>query len=244
MAICPSQAIHIDGLSYRDHVFELPRPDLEYDRFHSLLLGRRSVRVFKDRPVPRELLEQIVEAISLAPMSFPPHKVQVTVIQQRETLEQALPLMVELYENLEGWLKNPVISFMIRRRAGREKFSTLKNHVLPTLPYRLPETKVGIRDTITRGAPAMLLLHAHHEAIGRTADGYIALTYGLLAAEALGLGATAISLVPPVVERSPELRRMFEIPAENTVLACMVLGYPKLRFKRGIRRELAGVNWI
>jgi hypothetical protein len=24
----------------------------------------------------------------------------------------------------------------------------------------------------------------------------------------------------------------------------MILGYPKVRFRRGIRRELAGVHWI
>ena len=36
--------------------------------------------MFKDKPVEREKLEPIVEAICLAPMGFPPHKVEVTVI--------------------------------------------------------------------------------------------------------------------------------------------------------------------
>ena len=90
----------------------------------------------------------------------------------------------------------------------------------------------------------MLLFHAHREAEGHRDDALIALTYGLLAAHALGLGATALSLVPPIVQRSPELRAMFQIPPENHVLASMVVGYAKVRFKRGIRRELAGVHWI
>ena len=68
--------------------------------------------------------------------------------------------------------------------------------------------------------------------------------YGLLAAHALGLGATAIGLVPPAIERSPRLREIFEIPPENQVLASMIVGYPRYRFRRGIRRELANVKWI
>jgi hypothetical protein len=104
--------------------------------------------------------------------------------------------------------------------------------------------KAGQGDTLTRGAPSMLVFHAHREAEGRTADGWIALTYGLLAAHALGLGAAAIGLVPPAIERSPELRAIFEIPAENQVLASMIVGYPRYPFWKSIRPELANVNWI
>jgi ferredoxin len=244
MAICPTESIHIEGLSYEEHLFDLPTVDVDGQRFSNFATCRRSIRVFRDEPVPRQVLQGIVDIISMAPMGFPPHKVEVSVVQTRDTIERALPLIVERYEDLAQWMNNPVIRIMIRRRAGPEAFNSLKNHVLPSLKYRLPDMKAGKVDTITRGAPAMLLFHAHREAEGHRDDALIALTYGLLAAHALGLGATALSLVPPVVERSPELRAMFEIPAENSVLASMVVGYAKVRFRRGIRRELAGVHWI
>jgi nitroreductase len=243
MVICPTRSIHIAGLSYDEHLFDLPCGGLDGDAFFDLLASRRSIRAFKDTPVPRDVLQRIVDAISLAPMSFPPHKVALTIVQRREDIERALVLIVRRYEDLVQWMKNPIIRFMIRRRVGREAFDSLRNHVLPSLKYRLPDMKAGKGDTITRGAPALLLFHAHRGAEGRTADGWIAVTYGLLAAHALGLGATAISLVPPVVERSPELRAMFEIPPEHEVLASMIVGYPRHRFRRGIRRELAGVQW-
>jgi hypothetical protein len=177
-------------------------------------------------------------------MGFPPHSVQVSVVQERETIEQALPLIVKRYEDLGQWLANPIARFMIRRRTTPEEFNALENHVLPSMAYRLPDMKAGGPDTITRGAPALLLFHAHRQAEGHTEDAWIGLTYGLLAAHALGLGATALSLVPPIVERMPELRALFELPAENEVVASMVVGYPQVRFRKGIRRELAGVHWI
>jgi len=244
MAICPTQSIYADGLTYAESLFELPHLDLESDRFFDLLTGRRSVRAFRDAPVPREMLERIVEAISLAPMSFTPHKVQITVVQRREVIERVLPSIVEFYEDLVRKMDNPLIRLLIRLRAGQETFNSLRHHVLPSLAFRLPDMKAEGGDTITRGAPSMLVFHAHREAEGRTADAWIALTYGLLAAHALGLGATAIGLVPPVIERSPEVREIFKIPLENQVLASMIIGYPRYRFQRGIRRELASVNWI
>jgi len=244
MAVCPNKAIHIEGLSYETDLFDLPTAGVDGDAFSRFAASRRSVRVFKDKPVPRQVLQQIVDIISTAPMGFPPPKVAVTVVQKRDTIEQALPIIVQMYEDLARWMKNPLIRVMIRRRITPEDYYSLANHVLPGLAHRLPDMQAGKVDTITRGAPAMLLFHAHHEADGHTADAWIALTYGLLAAHALGLGATAISLVPPVVERSPELRALFQIPSENRVVACMIVGYPGVRFRRGIRRELADVRWI
>jgi nitroreductase len=244
MAICPTAAIQVDGLSYETDFAPLTREEVDAGAFWALLENRRSIRVFKEMPVPREVLERIVEAISLAPMGYTPSKVEVNVVQRRETIERALPLMVELYETLLARMENPVARFVIRRQLEPEAWISLTEHVLPGLAYRLPEMEAGGPDTITRGAPAMLLLHAHREAGHHSQDILIALTYGLLAAHALGLGATAIGLVPPAVNKTPALREMFQIPPDNEVVSSMVVGYPKYRFRRAIRRSLASVRWI
>jgi nitroreductase len=244
MAICPTKSIHIEGLDYEKDFFDLSKDRMDGAAFVNLLASRRSVRVFQDRPVPREILERIIEIIAMAPLSYPPHKVEVTVVQNRDTIEKGLPHMVEAYENLLGWFAKPISRFFMRRKIKPETVTSLTEHLLPSLPFRVRDMKAGRDDTITRNAPAMLLFHAHRESGSHTEDIFIALTYGLLAAHALGLGATAIGMVPPVAERVPELRALFQIPPDNEVLASMIVGYPKYRFKRGIRRQLAAVTWI
>ena len=244
MAVCPTQSVRIAALSYEDDFYALPEGPIDGQGWFDLLATRRAIRVFRRRPVERDVVEKILEAISLAPMGVPPHKVEATVVQDRETIEQALPVMVEMYDNLGRWIKNPFMRFVIRRRAGRSGYQSLTGHVLPSMRFRLSDMRAGLGDTFTRGAPTLLLFHAHRDADNHTEDAFIALTYGLLAAHALGLGATAISLVSGAVERSPELRQLFQIPAHNEVVASMILGYPKVRFRRGIRRELAGVHWV
>lgn len=132
----------------------------------------------------------------------------------------------------------------MKRKMNQEAFNTLKNHVVPVMEKGLPEMKEKGRDIFTRGAPALLLFHAHRDSENHTEDVQIALTYGLLAAHALGLGAAAIGLIPAAVEWNRDLRKLFQIPRKNEVLASMIVGYPKLSFKRGIKRELAKVSWI
>ncbi len=65
----------------------------------------------------------------------------------------------------------------------------------------------------------------------------------MLAAVSLGLGTTIIGMVAPVVENSKELRTRYGIPKDHRVLTSLILGYPKYRFRQGIRRDLAGVTY-
>jgi hypothetical protein len=46
------------------------------------------------------------------------------------------------------------------------------------------------------------------------------------------------------VERNKNLRKIFQIPKDNEVLASMIMGYPQVTFERGIKRELAKVRWV
>jgi nitroreductase len=90
----------------------------------------------------------------------------------------------------------------------------------------------------------MIVFHAHRDAESYEEDIHIALTYGFLAAHALGLGGSAMSLIPPPIQRSPLLRKLFLIPDTNVVVGSIILGYPKYRYQRGIKRSLRSVTWI
>jgi ferredoxin len=243
MAICPKGSISISGLSYKD-LFDLPENTPDYQAFFDLLSTRRSIRNFKDQPVPRELIEQIIQAIAQAPMGFPPHKTHVTVVQDRSTILKILPIIIKIYEDMLAWMKNPVIRFVIKHQTTPETFTTIKNHLLPLMSRRLPEMKKANSDEITWGAPVLILFHAYRLAETHTVDAHIALTYAFLASHALGLGATVSGLIPPAVNNSSELRNMLKIPQDHEVVCCIMLGYPRYKFQHGIKRPLASINWI
>jgi ferredoxin len=244
MAVCREKAVSVPTLSYERDFTELPATKPSAEDFLRLIRTRRSVRVFKKDPVDASALEEIVRQISFAPMGFPPQNVEVTVVKERATIEKALPHIVDLYGKLIGWLKNPVTRFIVKRRVPLDVFNTLCDHIAPTYAMELEIMKRTGQDVITYGAPALLLFHARRGAGCHTENIYIALAFGLLAAHAMGLGATAIGLIPPAVEQGRGLKKLFGIPADNEVLASMIVGHPKVTFRRCIRRDLKKVNWV
>jgi ferredoxin len=244
MAVCPFQSIIVDGLSYEIDFFTLPAGYAADMPFQDMIKTRRAIRAFKEQPVPKELLEKVVEAISFAPPSFTPLKTEIVVVQDTAVIRRALPEMIKVYDGLVKAMSHPIGRFIVRRKNGREKFKVLEHHVVPLMKSRLPELKQGVEDTITRYAPAMIIFHAHRDAENYKTDINIALTYGFLAAHALGLGGSPIDLIPPTIQNSPELRKLFSIPDNNVPVAAMILGYPKYRYQRGIKRDLKSVTWV
>ena len=244
MAVCPTCSVTVEGLSYERNFFEFSDPVTGDAPFMEMIATRRAIRNYKDKPVPRDLLEQVVKAVAFAPPGFTPIKTELVVVQDPEVVSAALSHMIEVYDGLLKALRNPVARLVIRRKVGPAKFNTLQSHVAPLMENRLPELKRGEEDTITRHAPAMILFHAHKDAENHEADIYIALTYAFLAAHALGLGGSAIDLVPPAIQNSAELRKMLAIPESNVVVGATILGYPKYCYQRSIKRDLKRIVWI
>jgi len=59
----------------------------------------------------------------------------------------------------------------------------------------------------------------------------------MLAAHAIGLGATMIECVISPINRSKKLKEIFQIPDNNEAIISVIVGYPKYRYKRTIKRH-------
>lgn len=244
MAVCSTQSIVVEGLSYEHDFFSLPEQTSHEKAFYDMIYTRRAIRNFKDKPVPMALLEKIVEAIGFAPPGFPPLKYKIVVVQNTELIRKALPVMIKFYDQLVKAMGNPVARFFIKKEVGKRKFMVMQGHLMPLLKSRLSELRQGTEDTITRYAPAMILFLADKREEDIRADIYIAAAYGMLAAHALGLGGSIMDLIPPAIERDKELRKLFCIPAEHEVVTSLIVGYPRYKYQRGIKRKLRGVEWL
>ncbi|MFA9388152.1 MAG: nitroreductase family protein [Prolixibacteraceae bacterium] len=86
MAVCKTQSIFVNGFSYEKDFFPLPEVHNGANTFQNLIHTRRAIRNFKDQAVPKALLENIVEAISYAPPSFPTQKFKLVVIGSKSPL--------------------------------------------------------------------------------------------------------------------------------------------------------------
>jgi NAD-dependent dihydropyrimidine dehydrogenase PreA subunit/nitroreductase len=240
MAVCKTRAITVNGFSYESDFKELPARSLPYADFIDFLSGRRSVRNFRDKAVPDEMIDNILESVCYAPYGAAPEKMCITVINSRERIQLALPHMEEFLNNVVRWMENPVASYMIKRKRNPETYNTLRNHLYPI--SKLGNYRLELGDRITRGAPALLIFHAAEEAEAHSENAMIYATYTMLAAHALGLGASMNGIISPAINKNQRVREVFDIPASHEASISLMLGYPRLSYRRTVRRTRHNVR--
>lgn len=240
VAVCPTAAIAVAGVAPGGTAEAASGPA----ELLALMRRRRSIRLYKPDPVARELLEQLVEAAKAAPMCFPPSLVECTVLASREQVAPLAPALVKQLRQLRRMIGSAFGRFLLRRLAGRQAFQLIMEHLAPMMGPWLDQPEADGEDFCTWGAPALLLFHQDkHTSTGET-DCLLACTQAMLMAEALGLGAVQLGFAAMAVERDPELRQCFGIPADNTIHATLAVGWPAVSFARTLDRQLKSVRWV
>ena len=78
-AVCPQHAIQMNNYDFED-VPATPMTDIDSERLLSAMKSRRSVRQFKNIPVEKEKLDQILEAGRYAPTGSNAQNVSFTIL--------------------------------------------------------------------------------------------------------------------------------------------------------------------
>ena len=242
MAVCPTQSIVTRGYDYNDFD-DLPDRLPSLDDFLPLLKARRSMRQYQDKPVPKEMLERILDAASTAPMDLPPSNVEISVVQSREKIEQIRSLIMDSFKQWVYAFGNPLFTPMLRLSMSAAHLKEMKTVILPMVKKVLEGFKRE-KDYLTYGAPAMMIFSSTRESGLGEQNCVIAETYATIAAEGIGLGSCIIGLIPPAIERSKELRSILEIKPNSRVYGCLILGWPRSTYNRSVPREFKSVKWV
>ena len=242
MAVCATDAIKIAKYTYADNFLKRPENIVDYQRFIDFIANRRSVRNFKKKPIEKQLIEQILISLDYAPYGAAPDKVEVTVVNNRDIIERALPMTERFLDNIIKWIESPLVSRLIQYKKGIETYSTLKNHLYPM--SKLENYKLKFGDKITRGAPALLILHADKAAEEHTDNALIYATYLMLAIHALGLGGTMNGIMPAAINKDAQIRHIFNIPQNHEAIISIMFGYPKYKYVKTVKREHKRTHWL
>ena len=102
-AVCPSEAITIDGLD--PAAFSDVSPlDVEPEAMLALMAQRRSTRRYRNRPVPRDVLDRIAAAAHTAPTGTGSMSTGVIIIDGEERLVEMMKLIYADFEKLQDAL--------------------------------------------------------------------------------------------------------------------------------------------
>lgn len=243
MSVCSTKSVQIDNFSYDKDFLDIPSDKIQYSTFLDFLKQRRSIRNFKNREVSDDILQKIINAVEFAPYGSAHDAVHFTIVRDKTKLSKALPLMSEFYnEKIVKWLENPMMRFIIKKKKGEETFNTMTNHLYPMA--KIGNYNIEYGDRILRNAPVLMIFHAEKGAEEHTNNSLIYATYAMMAASSLGVGATFNELVPSAINKMSELKQIFEIPENHEAVISLILGYPKYKYKRTVKRAKTNVNFI
>ena len=246
MAICPNGAIEIFGreLSPAD-LFELPSESdvTKYEQILNLYNRRRSIREFKDKEIEQEVVDKILNASVTAPMGLPPSDVNVLVIKG---FEKTREFAKDFSKYLKGmkFMTSKIFLAVMRPFWGKETDEMFKGFIKPLMDAYTNKMDKG--DNYINYDPP-LLMYFYGSPYSDPADPIIAATYAMLSAESLGLGTVMLGAVHPFIQsgnKAEKFRKDHKIIYKSKEGLFVAFGYPKVRYKKGIRRTFASVTEI
>ena len=246
MAICPKGAITIKGrhLSPED-LFIIPGrvQTASYEALLALYQRRRSIREFKDRPVEKELIDQVLNAAATAPMGIPPSDVNVLVLNGKDSVFQFSKDYCEYLKSLK-WMVSGIFLALIRPFIGKAYADMYRDFIRPVINI-YTESMDKKEDYVTYHAPVALYFYGSPYC--DPADPLIAATYAMMAAESLGLGTCMLGAIHPFIQSGKgarKLREKYGIRFKSREGLFVIMGYPGVKYKKGIHRTFAHIDYL
>lgn len=179
---------------------------------------RRSVRSYEPKPVPREILNAVIDAGNEAPSAMNSQPWRFVVVEspeaKRRLLAAALPkakMIVETVKDIDP-----------------ERYEAIKKR------------QTELPDPIYYSAPAIVFV------IGIGTYGAhscpLACENMMLAAHALGLGSCWVGFGAMVTD-DPEVRRLLELQKGDEIFGPILFGYPKITAPRPPKKG-PSVKWV
>ncbi len=222
-SVCPTRALDLTALPADGFTEVLAKLDVTPEQAEQFMRSRRSVRRYRDKPVPPELLARAVDAARWAPSGHNARPVRFSVIRSRAGV-------VRVAEVIAAWME--------AQDEAETELATKLHLGGAARAYR------GGRDLLTRGAPHMATAWTPERGVTPLEDGIIAGAHVDLAAHALGLGSCWCGYAMMAAAHSDAVRKALGVPEGHVARACLLLGWPKIRYRRIPPRPDPGIVWV
>jgi len=240
-AVCPSEAILHEGMDFEKHPKGGETPATSPEVLELLIRERRSVRNYTAEPVPKEILEKILDAGKYAPTGTNSQNVHYVVLTSPDQIEQLREMTISFYDKIfsrtRGWFGSLFLSLV----AGKKTMEYLHDS--------LPKVMVA-REAMNRGqdrlfyhAPAVMIAHAESWDSCSSFNCSVALYNCSLMAHTLKLGCCFNGFLVNAVNHDRKIKRWLSIPADHRCYSAMVLGYPAMKYERLVSRHPPKVMW-
>ena len=221
-AVCPSGAVQITGCP-SDGVIELnqERLPVDGDSLLELIKSRRSIRNFQAKAISHETWSKVLEAGRFTASAANNQDVKYTIVQEE---------LDTMKERLWGGLKE-MLSAM-KAAQGEANPLVRQFQAMCDIHEKCPEN-----DPLFFNVPAVLIITS-----AVPLNGGLACSNIELMAHAEGLGILISGFIQTILGRNEELCNYLHIEKEK-ICACLLAGYPAVKYQRSAPRKEISMQW-
>ncbi len=220
MIVCQNKSFMHRDISYEECPLIDSNLDITYEQCNQLLKIRRSIRAFKDTPVPRDVILKAIESARFSPTANNIQNVQWLIIDNKDMVDNFRKVgnawMATVIKNAPGYAPLGAI-FEKREEAGMDSF--------------------------LRGAPVIVSVFAEKSNPANAMICPLSLAYFDLAAISLGLGCCWDGFFTGAANNFPPIKDAIALPEEYQIYGSMAVGYPKYKHYRIPMRNQARITW-
>lgn len=251
VAVCPAGAVskvHGHAWSQDYHHFEareawLPHGQGDLAELVRLMRSRRSCRNFKDKAVPREMLEDLVRIGITAPSGTNSQAWCFSLLPDRQAVLKLATPIKDFFGKLnvtasKAWLRKGL------KTLGKGDLDDYYNNYFSKVEEALREWEENGVDRLFHGASAAILVATAPGASCPKEDAMLATQNMLLGAHCLGLGSCLIGYAVAAIEHDAKIKDRAGLPREETVHAVLALGWPRERYERVTERRKPVLRWV
>lgn len=222
VAVCPHGALNHAQVSIKDCPPIKKELAITEEQTVQFLRSRRSIRLFKDKPVQKKKIQRLIEIGRYAPTASNSQLVEWMVFTDQAKIKEMAELTVDwMRAEIQKNPHSPRLSYM---------------------PWIIAAWDAGY-DVVLRGAPAMVVASTPKEASNGMVDLTLALSYLELAAPTLGIGTCWAGLLQGALLAHPTLKEALGLPEDHPHYYSMMLGYPKVKYFRLPERKPPKITW-
>jgi nitroreductase/NAD-dependent dihydropyrimidine dehydrogenase PreA subunit len=232
-AVCPAAAVRVRTLendsltfkTFRQQSEWLAPGDVAVAPLVQLMRSRRSCRNYTDRPVARDLLEDLIKIGLTAPSGSNCQPWAFTLVPTRPAVSRLGDLIAAFFRRL-----NRMADRRLLRRGlkliGRGELDFYYRNYRDAVAEALEDWDRAGRDVLFHGATAAIVVGTRPGAACPAEDALLATQNILLGAHAMGLGTCLIGFAVSAFKNDPAIGRQLGIPDDESVHAVIALGYP------------------
>ena len=230
LSICPTDAIIYQSV---ERVIEIPKNSMNFNNLFPqlklLLQSKRSTRRYHPEPVSESEIKEVLDVMKYAPSASNARAWKFLILtdpKKIKTLSQKIVKTISLSRKLvtNFFIKKFFIYGQLRKTIKEPSFTVSMDRIIG-------DSLVG-KDPIFFNAPCVIFLYSPKYGNLAGCDSGVIMTYGMLAAESLGLGSCWAGIAQESLQRLRYLSKFIGIPRGHMVWGCFILGKPVPKFNR------------